>query len=429
MRRLSITLTLICMLVLNGVTLFAVSKSPKRQKSRVERNGSNTPERAKDAREKRESRKEAAARNAAIKRNPRAAALFKGESDLDGERFDQPREALEWYLQKRLPKGEKQLPIERYFAAKEKIKHMKRFSSAKGKNLPPQANGNDADEILDPGDGEFPNGTGGGGAGDGSASTSGALGTWQSLGPGNVGGRTRALLIDPSNPDTMYAAAVAGGIWKTTNGGTSWAPLDDFLANIAVTCLAVDPSNPTTIYAGTGEGFFNADGVRGAGIFKSTDAGAHWTRLTSTISNSDFFFVNDIVVSPANGQHVYAATRSGVFRSLDGGNTWNQAIVSNVANGSNGAMDLVMRNDQATDYIYAAVGTFARSHIFRNTDAGGSGSWVDVFSDPVGGRTSLAIAPSNQNVIYAMVACISCGAGTNPNFPAVNYTDGLLGVF
>src|SRR5690349_18532071 len=203
MRRVSISLTLICMLLLNGATIFAVSKNPQRKKSRVER--SNTSARTKEAREKRESRKEAVARRAAIKRNPRAAALFKGESDLAGERFDQPREALEFYLQKRLPKGEKVLPIERYFQAKEKIKQMKRFSSAKGKNLPPQANGDDA-EILDPGDGEFPNGTGGGGAGDGSASTSGVLGTWQSLGPGNVGGRTRALVIDPVSPDTMYAA-------------------------------------------------------------------------------------------------------------------------------------------------------------------------------------------------------------------------------
>ena len=257
---------------------------------------------------------------------------------------------------------------------------MKRFSSASNKNLPPQAQANEADEVIGE-DPEFPNGTGGGGAGDGSASTSGALGTWQSIGPGNVGGRTRALLIDPINPDVMYAAAVAGGIWKTTNGGNSWTPLNDFLANIAVTCMAFDPSNSNTIYAGTGEGFFNADGVRGAGIFKSTDAGANWTRLSATASNANFFFVNDIVVSPSNGQHVYAATRTGVWRSLDGGASWDQALVSNVANGANGAMDLVMRTDQATDYIFAAVGSFARAHIFRNTDAGGSGTWEDVFSE------------------------------------------------
>ena len=422
------SLTLICLLFVNTASSLAASKNPKRQKSRVERKSSKNSERAKEARERRESRKEAAARRAAIKRNPRAAAIFKGESDLDGERFDQPREALEYYLQKRLPKGERQLPIERYFEAKEKIKRMKRFSTAKGKNLPPQANANETEEVFDDEDPEFPGSTGGGGAGDGSASTSGALGTWQSLGPGNVGGRTRALLIDPTNPDIMYAAAVAGGIWKTTNGGNTWNPLNDFLANIAVTCLAFDPSNPNTIYAGTGEGFFNADGVRGAGIFKSTDAGAHWTRLASTISNANFFFVNDIVVSPANGQHVYAATRTGVWRSLDGGSSWNQALVSNAANGANGAMDLVMRTDQATDYIFASVGTFARAHIFRNVDAGGAGVWQDVYSEVNQGRTSLAIAPSNQNVIYALATCISCPAGTNPNFPTLSYTDGMLAV-
>jgi hypothetical protein len=421
MRGLLTSLTLICTLFLNGAASLARNTNHTRQqKSRVER---------KEAREKRESRREIAKRRELIKRNPRLASLFKGdEPDSDLERFDQPREAIEWYLQKRLPKGEKQLPVERYFAAKEKIKQMKRFSSARNKNLPAQTQADEADEVIGE-DVEFPNGTGGGGAGDGSASTSGALGTWQSIGPGNVGGRTRALLIDPVNPDVMYAAAVAGGIWKTINGGNAWLPLNDFLANIAVTCLAFDPSNSNTIYAGTGEGFFNADNVRGAGIFKSTDAGAHWTRLPATASSPDFFFVNDIVVSPSNGQHVYAATRSGVFRSLDGGSTWNQAIVSNAANGANGAMDLVMRTDQATDYIFASVGTFARAHIFRNIDAAGAGTWEDVFSEANMGRTSLSIAPSNQNIVYALATCITCGVGSNPNFPTLSYTDALLGVF
>jgi hypothetical protein len=419
MNRLLASLFLICMLLLNGVTSMAQRNHPKRQKQRV----AQTSERKRE--EKRESRKELAAQRALIKRNPRLAALF--EKDLDGERTDQPREALEWYLKKRLPKGEKVLPLERYFQAKEKIKKMNRFSTRNNKNVPSQVDSNEAEEMFD--DPEFPGGTGGAGAGDGSASTSGALGTWQSLGPGNVGGRTRSLIIDPVNPSVMYAAAVAGGIWKTTNGGNSWAPLNDFLANIAVTCMAIDPSNPNVLYAGTGEGVFNIDAVRGAGMFKTTDGGANWTRLTATVNNADFFFVNDIVVSPSNSQHVYAATRSGVFRSLDGGTSWTQQLVSNVANGANGAMDLVMRTDQSTDYIFAAVGTFARSHIFRNIDAGGSGTWEDVFSEVNQGRTSLAIAPSNQNVIYAMASCIACGAGTNPNFPTANYTDGLLGVF
>ena len=425
MRTFITSLALICTLLVNGASLIARNSGSNHPNRKVERKTTQSPARKKQnvSNKKREAARE---RNL-LKKNPRLATLFKSDSD-EVERFDQPREAIEWYLKKRLPRGAKELPVERYFEAKEKIKGMKRFSSARQKHLPSQREA-EADPDIPGDDPEFPNGTGGGGAGDGSASTSGALGTWQSIGPGNVGGRTRALLVDPVDPNVMYAAGVAGGIWKTTNGGTSWAPLNDFLANIAVTTMAFDPSNSSIIYAGTGEGFFNADGVRGAGIFKTTNAGANWTRLAATASNADFFFISDIVVSPANPQHVYAATRSGVWRSLDGGTSWNQALVSNVANGANGAMDLVVRTDQATDYIFAAVGTFSRSHIFRNTDAGGAGTWVDVYSEVNQGRTTLAIAPSNQNVIYAMAACISCGAGTNPNFPTANYTDGLLGVF
>src|SRR5215204_43638 len=307
-RSLFISSVLICSLLLNGITLIARKSSPKGQKSRVEKTAKS---------ETKSNAKREAKERQLIKKNPRLAGLFKDDSEREIDREDQPQEALEWYLNKRLPKGEKQLPIERYFAAKEKIKHMKRFSTSRNKNLPSQEEAGETEEIFEGEDGEFPNGTGGSGAGDGSASTSGALGTWQAIGPGNVGGRTRALLIDPTNPDVMYAAAVSGGIWKTTNGGTSWLPLNDFLANIAVTCMACDPSNPGTIYAGTGEGYFNVGAVRGAGMFKTTDAGAHWTRLPATISNSNFFFINDIVVSNSNAQHVYAATGTGVWRSLD----------------------------------------------------------------------------------------------------------------
>ena len=94
----------------------------------------------------------------------------------------------------------------------------------------------------------------------------------------------------------MYAAGVAGGVWKTINGGASWPPLGDFLANIAVSSLALSPKNPSVLYAGTGEGYFNGDAIRGAGIFKTTDGGATWTRLAAT-TGSDFYYVNKIVVS------------------------------------------------------------------------------------------------------------------------------------
>jgi len=235
------------------------------------------------------------------------------------ERTDQPDEAVKAEFEKRVPKGATELPMERYFEAKEQIKNMQRYSTSQGTLLPSENETGETDSaVLSRTTGQSLS----------AGSTGGVLGTWQALGPGNVGGRTRAIIIDPVTPNTMYAAGVAGGVWKTTNAGASWSPLDDFMANIAVSCMAFEPGNSSVIYAGTGEGFFNADGVQGAGIFKSLDAGATWTRLAST-TGVDFQFVNDLVVgNGANSQHVYAATRSGVWRSLDGGTTW--AMIMNV---------------------------------------------------------------------------------------------------
>jgi uncharacterized repeat protein (TIGR01451 family) len=355
-----------------------------------------------------------------------------GKRAARSERTDQPDQAVKAELEARLPKGTKELPIERYFEAKEQIKQMPRYSTATGALLPSEAETGegDADLLASRAQVSSPSLDAG--------STSGVLGTWQPLGPGNVGGRTRALIVDPVTPNTMYAAGVAGGVWKSTNAGASWTPLNDFMANIAVTCLAFEPGNSSVIYAGTGEGFFNADRVQGAGIFKSTDAGATWTRLATT-TTSDFFFVNDIVVSNVNAQHIYAATGTGVWRSLDGGANWamilNVPTVAGSATGVRGATDLAIRTDKATDYVFVAAGTAFNpgepaSHVYRSTDAANAsivptgttanaGSFTDVYSEAGMGRTSLAIAPSNQNTIYAMADTSNAG----------NYNLGLLGVF
>ena len=339
-----------------------------------------------------------------------------------GARYDKPAEAMKRYLKRRLPAGEKELPIDRYFAALAHIQDMPQYSTVLGKAVTRKA----ADRIgKSPATGKSavnsksvkggqdvqPNLVG--------DPQAGVLGSWTNLGPGNVGGRTRALIINPNDADIMYAAGVAGGIWKSVNAGASWTPLDDFMPNIAVTTMAFDPDNPDIIWAGTGEGFFNGDAVRGAGIFRSTNAGANWFRLPAT-NNSNFHYVQKLVVSPANSNNIYAATRTGVQRSIDNGASWTNVLPSTLANGANGAMDVVMRTDQSTDYIFAAVGTFSQSHIWRNTDAGGTGVWTDVYTETTMGRTTLAIAPSNQNVIYALA---SQGAGTG------NYLEGLLGVF
>lgn len=322
---------------------------------------------------------------------PAEIAAKLNEELREKPRYDEPDKALEYYRLKRLPAGEKEIPVEKYLAAKAQMEAMPQYSTAQNRFLPSR-NELKANRIE---------------------ANSEALGTWTPLGPGNIGGRTRALLIHPTSPNVMYAAGVAGGVWKTTLSGALWQPLNDLMANLAVTCLTFDPGNPNTIYAGTGEGFFNSDGVRGAGIFRTTDGGTTWAQLSAT-STSDFYYVNDIVVSNANPQHLYAGTRTGVWRSLDGGATWGKVL-----NYTDGCLDLVIRTDQATDYVFAACGTFGGGEIFRNTDAGGAGAWTSVQKETGMGRTSLALAPSNQNVIYALSANTLSGT----------FRDGLFAVF
>ncbi|PYS90143.1 MAG: hypothetical protein DMF64_15735 [Acidobacteria bacterium] len=405
-------------------TVEARGPAPEAGSRRDERAATESPRELDEARVERRERDEAEAKPIIVRHNGREIRL---EQDPDGDlvRNDQPAEAVRWYLQKRLPTGMKQLPVDRYFDALEKTKLMKQYSTATQTLAPSEAEAAAANVSSTNTKGQShnitPNIAGG--------SSAGVLGTWTNLGPGNVGGRTRALVIDPTNANIMYAGAVDGGIWKTTDGGASWNPLNDFLPNIAVTCMVFDPTDHNTIYAGTGEGFFNADAIRGAGIFKTTDAGAHWNRLPAT-NNSNFFFVNKLAISPADHTHLYAATGTGVMRSLNSGASWTLVLsvptVAGSTTGVRGAMDLAMRTDQATDYIFAAAGTTfnagePQSHIFRNTDAGGSGTWTDVYTETNMGRTSLAIAPSNQNVIYAM--------SDQTPVAGSNYNLGLLGVF
>lgn len=308
-------------------------------------------------------------------------------------RYDEPEEAQEFLRQRLAPVGQKEVPVERYLTALEKMRTMPQYSTPRRSVLPTRA-------ALEK-------------KGISYANDASSLGGWTGLGPGNIGGRTRALVINPEDARTMYAAGVAGGVWKTTNGGASWTPLGDFLPNIAVSSLALSPKNPNVIYAGTGEAFFNGDAIRGAGIFKSIDGGATWKQVAS---GTDFYYVADIVVSANRPSRVYAATRTGVWRSLDSGATWARVLEVQMFGG---CLDLAIRTDRTADNVVASCGNFDQAVVYRNTAAHAAGQWKAVLSDPGMGRTTLAIAPSNQNILYALAA--SNVAGT--------YEQGLHGVF
>jgi photosystem II stability/assembly factor-like uncharacterized protein len=218
--------------------------------------------------------------------------------------------------------------------------------------------------------------------------------SWTQLGPGNIGGRIRAIAVHPTDPNIVYIGAVAGGVWKTVNGGASWTSLNDFMSNLAVCALVIDPNNANTIYAGTGEGFFNLDAIRGAGIFKSTDAGASWTQLSST-NNADFYYVNDLDYDAANGM-LYAATRKGLYSSNNGGANFTANITGSGSDVH--CMDIEIANtNQRT--IFATFGLFNQSEIWRSTDAGVS--FNPNGSLPNSGRIEMAVSKSNPLVAYA----------------------------
>jgi len=228
---------------------------------------------------------------------------------------------------------------------------------------------------------------------------------WTERGPNNVGGRTRTLLYDLNDAGNGYkkvfAGSVGGGIWVTndiTVATPVWTRIDDFMGNLAVTSLAQDPSNTQIIYAGTGEGWFNADFIRGLGIWKSSDGGSTWSQLATT-NNSAFHYVQKIVVTSAG--IVLAATRDGgVQRSADGGSTWTKVLGNGTGGGSNDrAADLEIG---ANGTIYCSIGIFSTDGIYRSADGGLN--WTKIYTSAADEeRIELACAPSDLNTVYALV--------------------------
>lgn len=219
-------------------------------------------------------------------------------------------------------------------------------------------------------------------------------GAWTHRGPANIGGRTRAIAFDASNDATMLAGAVSGGVWKTSDSGSSWKLTTRPFQLHSVTCLAQDTrqGKRNVWYYGTGEIYGNSAQISGNGIWKSTDNGESWLQLpstasTSTPSNNQFAYTWRIATHPKrDSDEVYVATSlAGIYRSTNGGQTWAPTLTSNAL-----FSDLVITPSGA---IYAALsastGSIAaiasRWGIYRSTDGV---TWTNV--TPPGMNTKTA---------------------------------------
>jgi len=209
--------------------------------------------------------------------------------------------------------------------------------------------------------------------------------SWIEMGPDKVGGRTRSILIDKNNSNTLYAGAVSGGLWKSTDAGGSWKEVNSAASNLVISTIAQTDNGD--IYYGTGEPQSFGTAFRGEGIWKSTDDGNTFEQLTST---TNFDFVYKMVTKENN---IYAATDQGLYRSTDNGNSWTKLHTSN------NAVDVTIGKDGT---IYTVISGKA-----YKSSTGEPNSFTEMTGIPsVGynGRMVFATAPSNSNYVYCSAA-------------------------
>jgi photosystem II stability/assembly factor-like uncharacterized protein len=243
---------------------------------------------------------------------------------------------------------------------------------------------------------------------------------WEFAGPINIGGRVVDIEFNPLSPNIVYAAAATGGVFKSTDTGETWFPVFDDQSMLSIGDIAVDPVNPDIIYVGTGEANGGHNNFPGAGLFKSTNAGHTWVHLGLDSTTS----IGRIVINYNNPQEIYLAAvgsyfspnpQRGVYKSTDGGATWDKSLF---ISDSTGAIDIVMHPENP-QWLMAAMWERVRrpnsSHlygpsggVFRSTNGGTN--WqrlgpAEGLPNPAQeniGRIGLAISKSNPQVLYAL---------------------------
>ena len=240
----------------------------------------------------------------------------------------------------------------------------------------------------------------------------------RNVGPAGMSGRITAIDVVNSNPDIMYVGSASGGIWKSTSGGIKWEPIFDDYGAASIGAIDIFQKNPSIIWAGTGEGNPRNSQTSGAGVYKSIDGGRSWTLMGLEGTRN----IHRVIIHPEDPNTVFVGAQGsawgdsedrGVFKTTDGGKTWEKILYVNTRTGIG---DMVM-DPTNPDKIFAAMWEFRRWPWFFKSGGAGSGLYMtldggdtwkrldDENGLPEGdfGRIGVAIAPSKPDVVYAHV--------------------------
>ena len=239
---------------------------------------------------------------------------------------------------------------------------------------------------------------------------------FRNIGPAWNSGRISDFAVNPNNYSEYYVAVSSGGLWKTTNSGTTWTPIADTIQAYAMGCVTLDPNNPYVVWLGTGENNHQRALGYGTGVYKSVDGGQSWKHMGLNESRQ----IGGIVIDPRNSNVVYVAAEGsvwcpggerGLYKSTDGGNTWNNILkisentgVNNIIYDPRNPDILFATSEQRRRHVFTKIGGGPETAVYKSTDAGAS--WEKIMkglpSVDLGGM-GIAISPANPDVIYLSV--------------------------
>ncbi len=240
------------------------------------------------------------------------------------------------------------------------------------------------------------------------------IGSWEQQGPGNIGGRVNTIAVNPEQANEMMLGYASGGIFKTTDNGDNWEPVFDDQDILSISDVQYDPNDPDIVYVGTGDHNISGYPVTGDGVYKSLDGGATWDEMGLTEAG----VISEIGISPSNSSIVYAASMGlpfertedrGLYKTIDGGESWEQVFY---LNDSTGVIDIEVHPDNA-DIVYAATWTRIRNNresliasdqtgIFKTSDGGET--WERLTDGlPLGElvRPGLAMYSGDPDIVFA----------------------------